>query len=408
MRTDPLPNGKSGDNMKNESKFSAKRAGNILAMTAGLLALSAFYMLWFRFTVDTILAMLLLHGIFFPVFLLVIVSERKAGRLGDHVNSSYRMIRNWFLAMLACYFVFPFLPAYCAPVILPAIFLAGASTAAIGMAGSIYLDILLCMVSERSYFELAAYLILSVCGCLLASWLEEKQYRFYLSCVILGLNTAIPSAFYFFGMYEHNLYLLIYSAFCGVISCLAVLLFFPKVWRRGQNELVYTLREIIEPDFPLVEEIRNFSELDYMHARNVSKTAYQCALLIGADADTAAAAGFYYRLGKLEGEPFVQNGVRRAQDKLFPQGVIEILGEYNGEEVLPQTRESAIVHMVDAVVTKFELLDRDTVLNSWNHDIVIYQTLDEKSSSGIYDQSGLSMNQYLKIREYLVKGVTLQ
>ena len=35
--------------------------------------------------------------------------------------------------------------------------------------------------------------------------------------------------------------------------------------------------------------------------------------------------------------------------------------------------------------------------------MVIYQTLNDESSSGIYDHSGLTMNQFLKIREFLAK-----
>ena len=35
--------------------------------------------------------------------------------------------------------------------------------------------------------------------------------------------------------------------------------------------------------------------------------------------------------------------------------------------------------------------------------MVIYQTLNDESSSGIYDSSGLTMNQFLKIREFLAK-----
>jgi hypothetical protein len=48
-------------------------------------------------------------------------------------------------------------------------------------------------------------------------------------------------------------------------------------------------------------------------------------------------------------------------------------------------------------------LDRDTFSTTWNRDIVIYQSMNEKSSEGLYDNSGLSMNQFLAIRETLVK-----
>ena len=34
--------------------------------------------------------------------------------------------------------------------------------------------------------------------------------------------------------------------------------------------------------------------------------------------------------------------------------------------------------------------------------MVIYQTLNDFSAKGIYDRSGLGMNMFLKIREYLV------
>ena len=59
--------------------------------------------------------------------------------------------------------------------------------------------------------------------------------------------------------------------------------------------------------------------------------------------------------------------------------------------------------MIDKVVTKLELFDDETMSSNWNQDMVIYQTLNELSSSGIYDDSGLSMNQFLKVRERLVQ-----
>ena len=82
---------------------------------------------------------------------------------------------------------------------------------------------------------------------------------------------------------------------------------------------------------------------------------------------------------------------------------MQILEEYNGINRAPGTLESAIVQISDMIVTKFDLLDKDTFSAGWNRDIVIYQTMNEKSSEGLYDHCGLSMNQFLKIRELLVK-----
>ena len=69
--------------------------------------------------------------------------------------------------------------------------------------------------------------------------------------------------------------------------------------------------------------------------------------------------------------------------------------------------ESAIVHVVDSVVAKFDVLDKATLSSSWNQDILVYQTLNENSVSGMYDKSGFSMNMFLQIRDYLIKEAKL-
>jgi hypothetical protein len=159
----------------------------------------------------------------------------------------------------------------------------------------------------------------------------------------------------------------------------------------------------MDEHYHLQREIKRYSTVDYNHAVRTSQVAMHLAAKIGADEQLARAGGFYYRVGKLEGEPFVENGVRVARNNCFSERLVAILEEYNGEKRLPSTIESAIVQIADMIVTKFELLDRDTFSTTWNRDIVIYQSMNEKSSEGLYDNSGLSMNQFLAIRETLVK-----
>ena len=99
--------------------------------------------------------------------------------------------------------------------------------------------------------------------------------------------------------------------------------------------------------------------------------------------------------------------ISRVIGLIYRMPLTAIIGEYNGEETLPSTIESAIVHMVDGLLKKLEVLDEDTVGSNWNQDMVIYQTLNEYSAAGLYDRSGLSMNMFLKIREYLVNEEAL-
>lgn len=393
--------------MKTEETMSTKRLTAILSMMVGLLGLSLFWAIWYRFTIDQIITFCVLSLLFFPVFFLFLYMERMQGHLLGNPDYSYNKLAKGFLVMLVLYLIFSFLPSYSAAVMIPALFLVMLSNTAVGIVCGLFLDMLLCMISAVSYYELAAYVMLTLTGALMALLFEKKKYRICMNIIIFSISMSVPGLFYYMSSFKMNYRIFVYGAIGGLVTCLVFLIFYDKMIYQAKNEVTLTLQQIIAPEFPLVKEIQNYSEVDYVHAVNVSRVAYQCAVQIGADPNVAAAAGFYYRLGKLEGEPFIDNGVMRAKQNCFPASVVEILSEYNGEQKLPSTKESAIVHMVDAVITKFEFIDKDTLSSTWNHDIVIYQTLNEKSASGIYDESGLSMNLYLKIREYLVKGVML-
>ena len=62
---------------------------------------------------------------------------------------------------------------------------------------------------------------------------------------------------------------------------------------------------------------------------------------------------------------------------MFPAELISILAEYYGEEQLPSSPESALVHMVDAVVIRLEAMEQNVGQSVWNRDIVIYQTVND-------------------------------
>ena len=99
-----------------------------------------------------------------------------------------------------------------------------------------------------------------------------------------------------------------------------------------------------------------FSKQEYQHARRVSRLAASCARVAGADEKTCAAAGFYYRIGIMEGEPLTESGIRIAQEHRFPEDVIRIISEYDGETAPPSSIESAIVHIGKWPGQKIEVL----------------------------------------------------
>ena len=135
---------------------------------------------------------------------------------------------------------------------------------------------------------------------------------------------------------------------------------------------------------------------------------FRSAKAAGLDTALCAAGGFYYRIGQWQKHKSVMEGVEQALAMHFPEKLTNILYEYYGKLRHPQTPESALIHMVDALIVRLDHIKNDVADSEWNHEILIIQTLNELSSSGMYDESGLSMNHFLKIRDYLTKEELLK
>ena len=76
--------------------------------------------------------------------------------------------------------------------------------------------------------------------------------------------------------------------------------------------------------------------VEYRHAVKVSDIACRCAKEVGYRANLCLAGGFYYRMGRWIGEPYIKNAVNKAESLCFPAELISILAEYYGEEQLPK------------------------------------------------------------------------
>ena len=238
---------------------------------------------------------------------------------------------------------------------------------------------------------------------------REKTSFFGIHLLHFVLGFLLPIVFYYLSHHTLGIRQVLWGLGDGIAYAFVVLALVPCLLQKNQTEL-----EGIIPAFFWKIPIRwSWISDSFLWQNTITAGGFRvwrgaARATIGADAPCATTAGFYYRLGKMEGEPEIDNALRLANNHCFPtDAVMAVMEEYGGILRLPQTPESAIVHMVDALVTKIELLDQDTMSSTWNQDMVIYQTLNELSQKGIYDESGLSINQFLKIREKLVREDSL-
>ncbi len=342
----------------------------------------------------------------------------------------YRSQQDWFykktenyLHLALCYFfsctaavLFIFLPEFARPVLLLPVGMSMETSPFFGMAAGIFHTFVYALCGQEHIFVMMCDLLLLLCGCFTLTFFYKKEYFRWELLFLFQFTFAGIMIFSYLqtGQLEQNM--LIYGLFNGLISSFGSAMInqiYTKPEKKAEPaehnldildlKILQKKERILSEDFELICAMKEFSDADYHHARKVSEISEQCARLIGADPFIAAAGGLYYRIGRMEGEPYVENGVALAQSNSLPDEVVSILEEYNGEQKLPSTIESSIVHIVDSVVGKFDVLDKEMLSSSWNQDILVYQTMNEGSAAGLYDKSGFSMNMFLKIRDYLIK-----
>ena len=387
-----------------ESKFAGLRIRNILLIIGCYLLLTVFFYLRYTFGFERLIINLFLIFCFAVLLLLVTVSRRIRGAINGNLSETYSGLMRSMLLMTAMLISYSFLPHYTAPFLVFAFFMTEVSGCEIALITTSFAAIFFTINANGSIYELAEYLILILAGAVLPPIFENEKTRPAISFITFCFSVVIPGIFSYIPAGQINLYVVIFAAVTGLVTDLLFILLFDKMKVVVKKQEERSIVDIVSDTYPLVREIRSFSPADYTHAKAVSVLAAKCAHVAGLDADVAAAGGFYYRLGILGGEPVVQNGVLLAQLNCFPQPVITILAEYNGQEHTISTPESAVVNLVNHPVSRFEHLRDQTSQSDWNREIVIYQTLNELSGSGLYDKSGLSINAYLKIREFLVRG----
>lgn len=385
-----------------ENAFSAKRVGKLALLFFCSILFPAACGILHNVRIDHLIVWSFISLICFVCFALYAERQRLQGEMSRGISNDYSLLTFIYLVCLLGACIGSLLPAFAAPVMAISVLCNGAFRTKMGSALAVYFCLLCALFSEGGEYEVTAYVMLALIGLFLTELFMEQGLRLWTGILVVCLSIVIPVC----GNYLTDHVLAIRTvgfSFAGSMLTLSVLTLVPKLRSREHVAEEVSLDTIMDDHYHLRREIERYSTVDYNHALRTSRVAAKLAAGVGADEKLARAGGFYYRIGKLEGEPFVENGVRIAQDNCFSKRLVAILEEYNGQKRLPGSIESAIVQIADMIVTKFDLLDKDTFSSSWNRDIVIYQSMNEKSAEGLYDNSGLTMNQFLTIRELLIK-----
>lgn len=336
----------------------------------------------------------------------IMLCERKIGK-EIYSNTSYR--RWLFIFSLKCLIVILISIIYTTlPILLVAGFILTMVSGPMASIINILFDItLIFYIGKFTSFDII-YFIFQVIFGVFFSYLYKLKIRERESCDALSfLMAAFLSLFvtvYFYLKYNYFEFNTIGLGiiFSMIFSLLTYILSNKMMtWIYKERENIYKM--ILDPNFSIRSEIKSFSKKDYEHAKRVSYFSGMAAKMIGADIYVAVAGGLYYRYPKIYNKRVTKKSIKILENKCVPDEVIQIIKEYDTSNFPPSSKESAIVNIVDNVITRNELAEEKGIESGWNNDMIIYQALNQLSQDGTYDNSGLSMNEYLRIRDYLIK-----
>ena len=387
-----------------QARFVKKRTIPLILM--GLATVGYTFLLGVRtvLSLDVVIDFLFLDIVFFAMFYYHLEHDRLIGSLPFKETNDFEKIAMIYVLGLVAGYVCSYLPEYLNLAFGFAMAMALVSNTTTALIAGIFQSVIYVVALKQDLYVMAAFLILTLFGVILSDAAKRRSLQLWVHLFVFFGTIMVESvccyAQYLVLDWKKLLFFVVNAALNVAVMNLALHMFRPV--EHEMKSLPYD--KILQKDYPLAQSIRKFSERDYEHASKVSEICGACANLIGLNENLCRAAGFYYRIGRMEGEPYIENGVALAQNVCFPEELIQILREYNGELCPISSKESAIVHMVDRVVAKLDVFDKKTFSSNWNQDMVIYQTMNEESATGVYDGSGLSMNQFLEMRDFLVKG----
>lgn len=385
-----------------------RRVVSLISIFISILALSFVLCLLGDVYPDEWICMGFLDIIFYMLLLFELEYERNTLQLSNNSRTDYLRFTFAFIICSIVCIISGFMPLYSRPVMIFPILLCLIGNEFLAFISGTYFCILLSITVSGDCFELVCELLLVITGAILAKMLKEDKLQICIYLITISMSIVTPGIFYYMSTNEFSVSVIIAGAVSGMIVSLIGIICARVFKPLSTDETNDRLIEIIEEDFPAVKQLKKHNFSEYNHGNFVSTIAIKAAKAAGLDTALCAAGGFYYRIGQWQKHKSVMEGVEQALAMHFPEKLTNILYEYYGKLRHPQTPESALIHMVDALIVRLDHIKNDVADSEWNHEILIIQTLNELSSSGMYDESGLSMNHFLKIRDYLTKEELLK
>ncbi len=148
----------------------------------------------------------------------------------------------------------------------------------------------------------------------------------------------------------------------------------------------------------LLQELRMKDKASYARAILVGKLAAQTAMVLGLNTELTKAGGLYRVIGKIRENNNEYTATEIAKEHNFPEPLIYLLDQLNHNIV--EQKEAALILITDGVLSQY------SAVRGTQKDIPVEKIVDtiisKKIFQGEFNESGLNVQEFFTLREYLV------
>ena len=174
------------------------------------------------------------------------------------------------------------------------------------------------------------------------------------------------------------------------------------------NDIVIIDKEAEDKDYSYLLSENNTAyklisanEKLFNKSKRTSKLVKDIAKLIEGRVSLAEAGSFFAECGRIVSNNYVKEGLILAKENNFPIEVTDFIKEHNFKLGYPRSKETAITMIVCKLNQTIDFLDGKGLKRSVT--AIVDSVMDSCLMAGRLDASGLSLNEYKFIKDYLLE-----
>lgn len=262
-----------------------------------------------------------------------------------------------------------------------------------------YFAIIYFSINAIYYQYFIMYLILVVVGAIMARMFVDKETRASACIVLLCSYMVLGCGTQYVVSQRLEMMDVAFSLAAAIIATVFSIVFAIIVNKKVDTFDTRKLKKAIDEFDVIIDKLGAESKKEIEFVKQVSELSEGAASIIGADTNLAKAGGLYCRIGVMAGDTFHKDNAKVGEYFDLPNLLIQLIHEVGAKKTFVTSREAAIVILAYKSVLASRKIFTDASNLTFSKEVVVQQVFNNASSDGTLKDSGLSMDDYMKVKK---------